>query len=243
MMLENLNITNEDILKQLKLSRRFPKIKQEIITQQIITKKAAAEKIIISDRELQKAADNFRITHNLLTAADTMRWLEVNNLDLDNFETIIYQDLLASKLANYLFDDRVEAYFYEHQIDYQQAIIYEIVLDDFDWAIELFYGIQEDEFSFWDIAHKYIQNEELRRRGGYQGFLLRTHLKPEIAAAVFAATPPQILKPISLDKYTHLIFVEEIMQPELDTNLREQIIQKLYEQWLQQQLDKLSTLN
>ena len=138
-MLENLNITNEDILKQLKLSRRLPKIKQEIITQQIIAKKAAAEKITISDRELQKAADNFRITNNLLTAADTMRWLEINNLDLDDFETIIYQDLLATKLAKHLFDDRVEAYFYEHQIDYQQAIVYEIVLDDFDLAMELFF--------------------------------------------------------------------------------------------------------
>ena len=242
MMLENLNITNEDLLKQLKLSRRFSKIKQEIITQQIIAKKAAAEKIIISDRELQKAADNFRITNNLLTAADTMRWLEINNLDLDNFETIIYQDLLATKLAKHLFDDRVEAYFYEHQIDYQQAIIYEIVLDDFDLAMELFFGIQEKEFSFWDIAHKYIQNEELRRCGGYQGFLLRTQLKPEISAAVFAAKPPQILKPMRIDKYTYLIFVEKIMQPELDKKLRDKIIQKLYEQWLRQQLKKLSIL-
>ena len=239
MMLENLNITNEDILKQLKLSRRISKIKQEIITQQIIAKKAAAEKIIISDFELQKAADNFRMNNNLLTAADTMRWLEVNNLDLDNFETIIYQDLLANKLAKHLFEDQVKADFYEHQIAYQQAIIYEIVLDDFDLAIELFCGIQEKEFSFWDIAHQYIENEELRRCGGYQGVLLRTQIKPEISAAVFAAKPPQILKPISIDKYSHLIFVEEILQPELDKNLREKIILKLYEQWLKQQLEKL----
>lgn len=231
-----MNITNEDIVKQLKLSRRFSKIKQEIITQQIIAKKAEEEKIIISDRELQKAADNFRVTNNLLTTADTMRWLEENNLDLDDFEVIIYQDLLANKLAKHLFDDRVEAYFYEHLIDYQQAIIYKIVLDDFDLAMELFFGIQEGEFSFWDIAHKYIQDRELRRCGGYQGVLRRTELKPELSAAVFAAKPPQILKPISVDKYTYLIFVEEIIQPQLNENLREKIIQKLYERWLNQQL-------
>ena len=240
MMLANMNITNEDILKQLKLSRRFSKIKQEIITQKIITQKAEEEKIIIRDRELQSAADNYRLKNNLLTAADTMEWLEENNLDLDNFETIIYQKLLANKLAKHLFEEQVEDYFYKHQIDYQQTIIYEIVLDDFDLAMELFFGIQEREFSFWELARQYIQDRELRCRGGYQGILQRTELKPEISAAVFAAKAPQILKPINIGKFTHLIFVEEIIQPELNENLREEIIQQLYKQWLQQQLSSFS---
>ncbi|ELS05075.1 hypothetical protein Xen7305DRAFT_00048140 [Xenococcus sp. PCC 7305] len=232
-----MNITNDDILKQLKLSRRFSTIKREIITQQIVTKKVQEEKIIIDDRESQEAADHFRIAHNLLTATDTMQWLEEHNLNLDDFETIIYQDLLADKLAKFLFESQVENYFYEHQIDYQQAIIYEIVLDDFDLAIELFFGIQEGELSFWDLAHKYIRDRELRRCGGYKGILKRSELKPEISAAVFAAKPPQILKPINIDKQTYLVFVEEIIQPELDDKLRETIIQDLYEQWLQQQLN------
>ena len=235
-----MNITNEDIIKQLKLSRRLPKIKQEIITQQIIANKAKKEKINIGDRELQTAADNFRVKNNLLTTADTIQWLEENNLDLDDFETIIYQDLLADKLAKHLFDAQVEAYFYEHQIDYQQTIIYKIVLDNYDLAIELFFGIQEGEFSFWEMARQYIQDPELRRRGGYQGILRRAELKPEISAAVFGAKPPQILKPISIEKNTHLIFVEEIIPPELDEKLREKIRQKLSKQWLHQQLQKLT---
>ncbi|MEQ9355725.1 MAG: peptidylprolyl isomerase [Coleofasciculus chthonoplastes F2-STO-03] len=44
----------------------------------------------------------------------------------------------------------------------------------------------------------------------------RKELKPEISAAVFAATPPQVLKPIVTSKGVHLIFVEEIIQPELN---------------------------
>ena len=234
-----MNITNEDIIKQLKLSCGLPKIKQEIITQQIIANKAKAEKISVSDRELQQTADDFRVKHNLLTTADTIQWLEENNLDLDDFETIIYQELLGTNLAKHLFDNQVEAYFYEHQIDYQQTIIYEIILDNYDLAIELFFGIQEGEFSFWDIAHQYIQDQELRRCGGYQGILQRTELKPEISAAVFAAKAPQILKPISIEKSTHLIFVEEIIQPELDKKIREKIRQQLYQQWLNQETTKM----
>ena len=231
-----MNITNEDIIRQLKLSLEFSKIKKKIITQEIIKQKVQEEQIIISDRELQKAADTYRVNNNLLTADATMNWIEKNNLDLDDFETIIYQDLLVTKLAKHLFNDQIEAYFYEHQIDYQQAAIYEIILDNFDLAMELYFGIQEKEFSFWEIARQYIRDLELRRCRGYQGILKRTELKPEISAAVFAAKPPQIIKPITVDKQTYLILVEEIIQPELNENLRQEIRQKLYEQWLQQEL-------
>jgi hypothetical protein len=48
--------------------------------------------------------------------------------------------------------------------------MYEIVLDDEDLAMELFYGIQEGEMSFYEVAHQYIQDMELRRKGGYRGY-------------------------------------------------------------------------
>jgi parvulin-like peptidyl-prolyl isomerase len=50
--------------------------------------------------------------------------------------------------------------------------------------------------------------------------LRRKELKPEISAAVFAAAPPQVLKPILSAKGLHLILVEEIIQPQLDDKLR-----------------------
>lgn len=91
--------------------------------------------------------------------------------------------------------------------------------------------------SFYDIAHKYIEDKELRRKGGYLGIVRRQDLKPEISAAVFAATPPQILKPIVTSKGLHLIFVEEIIQSELDYKLCNQIITDLFYEWIRQQIE------
>ena len=51
--------------------------------------------------------------------------------------------------------------------------MYEVVLDDFDLAMELFYALVEGEMSFHEIAHQYIQDTELRRKGGYRGILKR----------------------------------------------------------------------
>ena len=117
--------------------------------------------------------------------------------------------------------------------------MYEVVLDDEDLAIELFYGIQEGEMSFYEVAHQYIQDTELRRKGGYRGIVRRKELKPEISAAVFAAKPPQVLKPIVTSSGVNLILVEEIIQPELDAKLGSQIMFNLFDEWLQQQIEQV----
>jgi len=121
--------------------------------------------------------------------------------------------------------------------------MYEVVLDDEDLAMELFYGIQEGEMSFYEVAHQYIQDTELRRKGGYRGIVRRKELKPEISAAVFAAKPPQVLKPIVTSSGVNLILVEEIIQPELDNKLRYQILSDLFAGWLKQQIEQLEVVS
>jgi parvulin-like peptidyl-prolyl isomerase len=74
---------------------------------------------------------------------------------------------------------------------------------------------------------------------GYQGIRRRADFRPEIAASVFAATPPQILKPIVTPKGVHLIWVEEIIHPKLDEQMRAKIQQDLFAGWLKQQTEQL----
>jgi parvulin-like peptidyl-prolyl isomerase len=115
-------------------------------------------------------------------------------------------------------------------------------LDDEDLTLELFYAIQEGEIGFPEVAHQYIQNTELRRSGGYRGIVRRKELKPEISAAVFAARPPQILKPIVTSKGVHLIWVEELVQPSLDDKLRYQILSELFSAWIKQQIEQVAVV-
>ena len=117
--------------------------------------------------------------------------------------------------------------------------MYEVILDDEDLAFELFYAIKEGEISFYDVAHKYIQDTELRRKCGYLGIVRRQDLKPEISAAVFAATPPQFLKPIVTSVGIHLIFVEEIIKPKLDEQLRQKIALDMFSEWLKQKTENI----
>ncbi|MBW4559431.1 MAG: peptidylprolyl isomerase [Trichormus sp. ATA11-4-KO1] len=231
-----LKVSTEDIIYYIKLACQIPSILEAIATQKIIADAADKAGIEVETEELQKAADNLRLANRLFKAEDTWSWLEKHHLSLDDLEEIAKINLISSKLANHLFADKIEPFFYAHQLNYSGAVTYEVVLDDEDLALELFYALQEGEISFQEVARQYIQNPEIRRAGGYQGIRRRTDFRPEIAAAVFAATPPQILKPIITPKGVHIIAVEEIIKPQLDENLRLQIMGDFFTNWLQQQI-------
>ncbi|MFB2978220.1 peptidylprolyl isomerase [Microseira sp. BLCC-F43] len=239
-MLKALAITNEDILHQVKLSCKIPEIIEQIIARKAIENAVAEAGIKVETEELQKAADQMRLINQLLNADDTWAWLEKHHLSLDDFEEIVYTNLLAGKLAQHLFGDKIEPYFFQNQLDYAGVVMYEVVLDDEDVAMELFYAVKEGEMSFHDVARQYIQDVELRRKGGYLGMVHRKDLKAEISAAVFAAKPPQLIKPVVTAKGVHLILVEEIIQPELNEKLRTNIISNLFSQWLNQQIAEIS---
>jgi parvulin-like peptidyl-prolyl isomerase len=179
------------------------------------------------------------LVNQLHSADDTWAWLEKNGLSLDDYEEMVYNNLISGKLVTHLFADKVEPYFFENQLDYTSAVIYEIVLEDEDLAIELFYAIKEGEMSFYDVAHQYIQDKELSRKCGYLGTVQRKDLKPEISAAVFAAESPQLLKPIITSKGVHLILVEEIVQLELDNVLRMRIVSDLFDGWIKERVEEV----
>lgn len=234
-MIKVISIDQSFLFHHIKLSFQLPSFIESITNCKIIATAAADAGITISLEELQQAADEFRLINQLQEPDETWQWLQKHYLSLDEFEEVIHTNLVSSKLAQHLFGEQVEPFFYEHHLDYVGAILYEVVLQDEDLAMELFYALQEGEVSFQAVARQYIEDPQLRRNGGYRGIVRRADLKPEVSAAVFAATPPQILKPIATAKGIYLLLVEEIIQPQLDDQLRTQILSDLFSVWLQQQ--------
>jgi parvulin-like peptidyl-prolyl isomerase len=232
-MLKTFFISQEEIFHQIKLSSLIP-----TLVEGILANAAREQGIEVEPVELQQAADSFRVTNGLQSVEQTWLWLQKHGFSLDDFEELIYTSVVSSKLAQHLFAQQIEPFFIEHQLDYTQVVMYEIVLDDKDLALELFYAIAEREISFSEAAHQYVQDTELRRCGGYRGILHRSDLKPEISFAIFSTTPPQLLKPITTSGGIHLIMVEEFIQPQLDEKLRYEILWELFSQWLKLQLQE-----
>ncbi len=68
-------------------------------------------------------------------------------------------------------------------------------------------------------------------------------MKTEVSAAVFGADPSAILKPIMTADGIYLVLVEEIIKPELDTQLHQKIILDLSTEWLKQQAEKIQVFS
>ncbi|MCW5315412.1 peptidylprolyl isomerase [Nostoc sp. KVJ3] len=238
-MMHSLTISTSDIIHSLKLSCQIPDVVEAIASQSIIVEAAQEAGITVTPEELQQEGDDLRFAKKLVRAKETWTWLEKHHLSVNEFEELAYNNILSRKLANHLFSPQVEKHFYERQLDYVAAVTYEVIFEDRDLALELFYALEEGEIDFPAIARLYIPNPELRRAYGYQGLRYRKDLRPEIAAAVFAAAPPEALKPITTPKGVHLIWVEEVIEPQLDEQLRQQIITESFSDWLRQQINAM----
>jgi hypothetical protein len=239
-MSNNFTISPEEILLQIKLSCQIPQVTQQILTRHIITTEATKARIEVSTEELQQVADRIRLDEGLMDAPVTLSWLEQRLLSVDDFEQIATILVLTKKLSHHLFSDKIEPFFVTNQLDYAGAILYEAILEDEDLVLELYCTICEGEQTFPEVAHVHIQNPELRRIGGYLGKRNRSQLDPAISAAVFAATPPQVLKPILTARGFHLIFVEELIQPLLDEQLQREIMTNMFDEWIQSRLDEFA---
>ena len=236
----SIEINDRDLIHEARVAGKIPELARGIIRRQIIRAQIAEAGIEPSTAELQQAADRFRLVNRLESAEATNKWLQDHHLSVDDFEEIVTQDLLSTKLAHHLFAHRVEQFFHQNLLDYSAATFYEVILEDRDLAMELFYSIQEGDLSFADVAQQYISDPEFSRRGGYVGTVGRKQLRPEISAAIFAASPPQLIKPIITAVGVHLIQVAEIIEPKLNEQLHHQILTELFEQWLRERMVAIS---
>jgi parvulin-like peptidyl-prolyl isomerase len=224
------------VVSEAKISGKVYELIQSATRRQIIIDRAREIGIEPTSTEIQLAANRLRISNQLETAEATLNWLQTNFLSITDLEQIVTHQLITERLAHHLFAERVEHYFQQNLLEYLGATIYEVILADKYLAMELFYALEEGDLNFADVTRQYIADPELKRRGGYLGTVNRTHLRPEISAAVFATKPPQLIEPVITAIGTHLIYVEEIVHPQLNSLLYQQILTEMFDRWLTQQI-------
>lgn len=230
-------LDDEEIISFLKRNLGFKEVYQKILSQKVINQVAEEKGIIVTAEEIQNQANQERYAKRLEKAADTLAWLADQMITSDDWEAGIRERLLSEKLAESLFSKEVEKYFIQNRLNFEQVSLYQIIVPYERLAKELFYQIEEEEISFYHAAHLYDIDPQRRERCGYEGKLYRWGLKANFAAIVFAATPGEILSPVKTDQGYHLILVEEFIQAELTLERSQEIIQKLFKDWLASELN------
>jgi parvulin-like peptidyl-prolyl isomerase len=229
-----------DIENFLKQQLQLKEICQKILYQKIINKSAQEHNISVTPAEIQAIADRQRREKKLEKASDTFAWLGDQMISPEDWEAGIQDDLLAKKLSTTLFSREVERHFAENRPDFERAILYQMVIPYEKLAWEVFYQIEEEEISFYQAAHLYDIDEKRRLHCGYEGTVYRGQLSySSISSIVFQSRPKEIIQPLKIEEEYHLLMVEEFLPAELTEEVHQEILQKLFSEWLTNELNYL----
>ena len=235
----NIEIETVEIEEYLKRQLKLRQLCSELLHQKIITEAAASQNLEISDAEIEAESNKIRASLRLEKASDTLAWLEDNFLDPNRWEVAIRQRLLADKLARHLFESKVEPYFAQNRLNFDRFVVYQLVVPYEKLAQELFYQIEEEEISFFQAAHLYDIDRQRRYVCGYEGEVHRWNYPPDIAAVLFK-TPIElgtVMGPIHTERGYHLFKIEDYLPAQLTPEIRQQIIDEIFKQWLNSELN------
>ncbi|MEO0457130.1 MAG: peptidylprolyl isomerase [Cyanobacteria bacterium P01_A01_bin.114] len=234
-----MSIQPEDIIDILRQDFKLRSLCEQILFQELVRSAAAEHDIAITSVEIQAKADQMRLDYKLESASKTFEWLRHQLIASDDWESGIKHRLLSQKLADCLFSEDVEKQFTQSRLDFEQANLYRIVVPYSQVAQELYYQIEENEISFYEAAHLYDIDERRRLQCGFEGRLSRWQLAPEIAAAVFGASVRTVVGPLKTETGHELLWVDEFIEPELSTEIYEQIRDRMFQTWLERELQRL----
>ncbi len=225
-------IEASEIIKLLRQDLQLKPFCQKVLQKKVIDKAAGERGLTVTPEEIQVVGDQLRREKRLEKAADTIAWLADQMVSVEDLEAGICDRLLTQKLAEHLFSKEVEKNFVQNKLQFDQIILYQIIVTNLQLAREIFYQIQEGEISFFDAAHLYDIDENRRHLCGCEGKVYRWGLKPDIAVAVFSAKPGEVIRPIETERGYNLFMVEKFLPAELTPERYQEILHNMFNEWL-----------
>ncbi|MCJ8344129.1 peptidylprolyl isomerase [bacterium] len=195
--------------------------------------------IIVSDQELQVAANELRYELSLESLEDLKTWLSDRFMTFFSFQEGLHLQILKNKIFHSFSKEEIKLYFLEHKLEFETVELYNIPLNDKHIALELHSQITEEDYSFHLAAMEYSTDVETKHLGGYAGFFSRRNLTGEIEAEVFKAQCNDIIGPITLGDQ-HLLFKVHSVQTPILEEQSDLIRQRLYDLVLERVSSKSS---
>jgi parvulin-like peptidyl-prolyl isomerase len=230
--LSKLSVEADELVDFFRKNIQLKEVCEKLLHQKIINQAAQERGLTVTPEEIQTEADQMRFERRLEKASDTLEWLTDQMMTPDDWEAGIRDRILSKKLANVLFAKEIEKFFAQNRLDFDQVLLYQIIVGDEKLAQELFYQLEEQEISFYEAAHLYDIDEKRQEKCGFEGKIDRWNLTPEIAAIVFAARLGEVIKPMKTEQGYRIFMVEKFIPAELTPERYQTILDGLYKDWL-----------
>jgi parvulin-like peptidyl-prolyl isomerase len=227
-------LTNEEIIAYLRRSHKIAEIAALAEHDAMILALCEQHGITASEEELQAAGDEFRREHKLLGASATLAWFSQHRITVQDWAEGIRVALLEKELKNHLFGASVDGHYLSSRKEYRRIALSQILVDDLTEALKIVSRLQEDKAAFCALALEYSKGKQSKEKGGFAGIHFLSRLMPEVAQAITEANEGDVIGPIQTGLGYHIIKIEKWFPAQLSEDVREEILESLFQAWLRE---------
>jgi parvulin-like peptidyl-prolyl isomerase len=155
-------------------------------------------------------------------------------LDLES-ATIIDRDTKLQQFKQEIWGSKVGSYYLTRKAQLDKVICSIIQVVDGTIAQELYFRICSEPKIFSKLALNYSQGAEAFD-GGKVGPIQISKLHPTISTQLLLLEPGQISPLFTIDNFYVFTRLERVVPAQFDNNLRQVLLDELFEQWLQSKI-------
>jgi parvulin-like peptidyl-prolyl isomerase len=228
----NNTMSGAEAIELLKKHSLLPQLQRELIID------AALAKVACSPEEIFSAYKAFYHKYQINSDEDRAQWLKRNKFTLDQFESLVLRTIKLDKFKQITFLNKIDSYFLQRKAQLDRATYSLLRVKDRHLAQELFFRIQAGEAAFAELVRQYSGGQEAEV-GGLVGPHDMTVPHPALAKRLLSLKPGQLAPPVQIADWFVIVRLEKYLPAQLDQNMRSQLTNELYEQWLQTQVNQL----
>ena len=154
-------------------------------------------------------------------------------------QTIAIRHLKLEKFKEENWGSKVKSYFLSRKEQLDKVVFSLIQANSAEIVQELYFRLQEGEEDFSQLAAKYSQGPEVRT-GGLVGPIRLANLHSTLAKVLLASKVGELAPIFRVEKNFILVRLEKFIPCELDETLRQQLIDELFEKWLESKINQPS---
>lgn len=166
------------------------------------------------------------------------QWCEQRGVTLEYFNTVILRDFRVRKFKHLHFANRVESEFLRVKTDLDLVEYSLLRVTDLPLAQELYFQLRDDGAEFTQLARQYSLGNE-RETGGRIGPVSLSTLPDAISTLFSNEQIGVIYGPVPIDDEFWIVQLEQFTPARLTETTRTNLINRMYNQWLQVQVKKV----
>lgn len=214
----------------------LPKFVQRILHRHVIESTLKERGDLAADaQQVEQAIVNFRVQNKLTDSGSFEQWLKSQGMNYETFRNRAEDSLRVELLKQAEIGDRARAYFNENKDNFDRVVLSRIVVLAKALADDLRKQIEAGSATFEALAKQNsITNDSATN--GLMGTLQMGQLPPEIRDQLKGCEPGSLIGPLEVDGRYTLLRVEQYFPASYEGDLRKQLEDRFFGQWLQEQL-------